>query len=113
MLTFNGIFGGTAQWEISIFSFKVSYVLSNFPHEHVLHLKPEDGHPKISEYCRNEAKTMRIFYGLWVAFHPVSVSPAELMLQENSPPNFSLPPQRVHEGGGGEEKREGERQKRS
>lgn len=51
----------------------------------MLHLKPEDGHPKISEYCRNEAKTTRIFYGLWVASHPISVSPSELMLQENSP----------------------------
>lgn len=55
---------------------------------------------------------MRIFYGLWVASHPVSVSPSELMLQENSPPNSILPPQRVHEGGGGAGKREGERQKR-
>lgn len=114
MLTFNGIFGETALWEISIFSFKVSQVLSNFLPEHVLHLKPGDCHPKIPEHCRNKAKTVGILYGLWVASHPVPMSPSELMLQENSPPKSNLPPQRVHEGavgGGGRGSGEGRRKR--
>ena len=99
MLTFNGILGGIGLWGISIFSFKVSQVFSNFLHEHVVHLKSEDFHQKIAEGCSNEAKAMEIFSGLWVASHPLPVSPSELMLQDNSLPNSSIPPQRVDEGG--------------
>lgn len=65
MLTFNGIFGKTGLWDISIFSFKVSQVFWNFLHEHVVYLKSEDCHPKMSESRRNETKALEMFYGLW------------------------------------------------
>lgn len=82
----------------------------NFLCEQVLHLKPEDCHPKITAHCRNEAKTMGIFWVLWAAFYPVPMSSSELMLEENSSPSFNFPTQRVHEGRGRKEK-QGERQR--
>lgn len=103
------LMGQEQDWEISIFSFKVSSFFSNFLHEHVLHLKPDNCHPKIWGHCRNEAKTMKIFYGLWVTPHPVPRS--SLSWRYIQPPDSNLPPQRVHEGGRRKEKREGERER--
>lgn len=72
----------------------------------VVHLKSDLHHR--AERCRNEAKAIEIFCGMWVASPPLPVSPSGFMLQVDSFPNSNM----KEEGrGGGEGKREGKEDK--
>lgn len=86
------------------------FFFGKFLHGHLLHLKSEDCRPKIWEYCRNEAKTMKIFYGLWIASHPVPGSSVSWCY--NLPIPTSHPKEPVKEEEGRRKgKREGERER--